>query len=251
MTPHYYTFTDGTAVFVNKAEDVPVKPVVHTIGLHKSDDSNLVCVGYPIEKYPPVSCCDNPEIPCPCRDKMRAYNKSVESCKAKAIRVENGDWLIKDVRDNPSIASDQWFLQDVGQFYPLDPELYEVKIERKPCTKDECWIKEVCAHPEFDADGHTECESKWFATISPKQQTKTVQRMTQKEFNKLGSVGQFKWLIENKDQVQQIELDNDITYIILNAATEEEPYITTMNYLGWDAGVKDLLTAIGFNAQGV
>lgn len=72
-------------------EEIPEKPRVHTAGIRSSDKSNLLCLDYTIEQYPPSSCNDNPEFYCGCQRKMRDYTSSIASLRERATLVGNKD----------------------------------------------------------------------------------------------------------------------------------------------------------------
>lgn len=80
--------------------------------------------------------------------------------------------------------------------------------------------------------------------------------MTANEFNKLDPEEQWKWVIDNKEKVTQIELDNDCTYVLSPLFKEEdnEYYqgrISMKSYLGNGWGIDHLLEALGIKCAGV
>jgi len=56
----------------------------------------------------------------------------------------------------------------------------------------------------------------------------------------------WEWLINHKDQGVSLELDNDITMVICDESGE---YACFDDYIGYSAGVFDLMAAIGINCE--
>jgi hypothetical protein len=67
--------------------------------------------------------------------------------------------------------------------------------------------------------------------------------MKQEQFKTLTSEQQWKWVVDNKEMIEQVDLDNDGTWVSLKGSDDE--CLTMKAYLGWDDGVQHLLTAIG------
>ena len=67
--------------------------------------------------------------------------------------------------------------------------------------------------------------------------------MNKKTFDSLDEKGQWAWLLENKSLVEQIELDNDETYISFVGEEEESRFKAD---IGNRQGVNYLLESLGF-----
>ncbi len=70
--------------------------------------------------------------------------------------------------------------------------------------------------------------------------------MTEKQFNALNEVEQWQWVLDNKNKIQQVTLDNDNTSIMMK---DSEDYYYMHRDCGDRDGVKILLTLIGLNAE--
>ena len=80
--------------------------------------------------------------------------------------------------------------------------------------------------------------------------------MTRTEFEELTPEQQWKWVIDNKEKISLIELDNDCTYISSECFKEvgnEEcsGSISIKSYLGHSSGVFHLMAALGIECRGV
>lgn len=80
--------------------------------------------------------------------------------------------------------------------------------------------------------------------------------MTREEFNELTAEQQWQWIIDNKEQIMLIELDNDCTYVSAPCFKEEgneecTGSISTKSYLGNGWGINHLITALGIQCTGV
>lgn len=80
--------------------------------------------------------------------------------------------------------------------------------------------------------------------------------MTRTEFELLDPEQQWKWVIDNKEKISLIELDNDCTYIcsqcFKEAGNEEcSGSISMKSYLGNGWGIDHLMTALGIECRGV
>lgn len=75
------------------------------------------------------------------------------------------------------------------------------------------------------------------------------------EFKSLpNDVERWKWVVKNKDGGIVIVCDNDQTFLSFDHEPDDDSdYITSEfdNYIGWSAGIFDLLKAVGIDAEGV
>jgi len=80
--------------------------------------------------------------------------------------------------------------------------------------------------------------------------------MTRKEFEELTAEEQWQWVIDNKEQITQIDLDNDCTYVVADCfKVPDEPEctgsISMKSWLGNGHGLYDLFDALGIKCEGV
>lgn len=80
--------------------------------------------------------------------------------------------------------------------------------------------------------------------------------MNREKFKLLTPEAQWKWVIENKSEINLIELDNDITYICVDRFKEEgndecNGSISMKSYLGNGWGINHLVKALGIECSGV
>lgn len=71
--------------------------------------------------------------------------------------------------------------------------------------------------------------------------------ITEESFNALNSRDQWKWIVDNKEQIQMITLDNDNCSIQIKGLSDSCWYPHT--WLGYSDGVHDLLNAIGIPCE--
>ena len=71
------------------------------------------------------------------------------------------------------------------------------------------------------------------------------------QLNNLTSQDQWKFIIDNKDSISSIDLDNDVTYVNWKGDKESEYSTSTIDYIGNGPGVELLFHALGIEAQGV
>jgi hypothetical protein len=80
--------------------------------------------------------------------------------------------------------------------------------------------------------------------------------MNRDKFKELTPEQQWKWVIENKDKITLIELDNDCTYICAECFKEAgnsecTGSISMESYLGNGWGINHLISALGIECRGV
>ncbi len=80
--------------------------------------------------------------------------------------------------------------------------------------------------------------------------------MNREEFEELSPEHQWKWITENKDKIDQIELDNDCTYVYsscfkIEGEDECSGSISMKSYLGNGWGINHLMQALGIKCTGV
>ena len=84
---------------------------------------------------------------------------------------------------------------------------------------------------------------------------KEINNMTKTEFNELTSQEQWKWVLDNKEKISLIELDNDVTYVssvcFKEDDDEETGSVSMKTWLGRDEGITDLMLALGIECQDV
>jgi len=73
-------------------------------------------------------------------------------------------------------------------------------------------------------------------------------KMNKKNFDALDEKEQWAWLLANKDLVEQIDLDNDVTYISFRGEEDESRFKSD---IGNRQGVNYLLEALGFSVYDV
>ncbi len=80
--------------------------------------------------------------------------------------------------------------------------------------------------------------------------------MTRKEFEQLEPDQQWLWVVNNKEEILLIELDNDVTYVTAARFKEDgndecRGSISMKSYLGNGWGIDHLLEALGITVEGV
>lgn len=71
------------------------------------------------------------------------------------------------------------------------------------------------------------------------------------ELSGLTSQDQWKWVVENKELIKSLDLDNDSTYVNFKGDKEGEYSVNLIDWIGWDDGVIYLLKAIGIKGEPV
>lgn len=80
--------------------------------------------------------------------------------------------------------------------------------------------------------------------------------MNRDKFEKLTPEQQWKWVIDNKDKIDIVELDNDCTYICSSCFKEEgndecSGSLAMESYLGNGWGINHLMAALGIKCTRV
>lgn len=71
------------------------------------------------------------------------------------------------------------------------------------------------------------------------------------ELSSLTSQDQWKWIVDNKDLISRLDLDNDSTYVLFKCDKEGDYSVSLDDYIGWHDGAVYLLKAIGIKGEPV
>lgn len=142
-----HLFLRDNQLFIT-TEVIPEKPIVHTEGLNKSDVSNRLCVGYPIDKTPVVSCNDNPKVKCTCQLKMRKFHIAIASIKKRSTLV-----------GNPGSNEVKTLLWIATNDVPMkEDNLYSIDCEIRHESVNPCIAKGDCQQPKDGWKCDTQCK---------------------------------------------------------------------------------------------